>query len=149
MISLTFILQHCAFNSGHNHGCIHFHVHGCSHSIQSYCRCRGLPHTWQFQFQFPCTQLCHWQSTDDEHYCKEQQLHCICNFQRTVINIIWISKNIKIVNANVNVYDYSLISPSVQQASQFTHMVLELSLIQSHLWGEFNICAFCCNYKTI
>ena len=37
------------------------------------------------------------------------------------------------------VYAYSLISHQVQQTSQFTPLVLELSLIRSHLpWGEFN-----------
>ena len=36
----------------------HSHIHGCSHCSQSCCHCRGLLHTWQFQFQFPCTQLC-------------------------------------------------------------------------------------------
>ena len=40
---------------------------------------------------------------------------------------------------NVNVYVYSLISHRVQQTSQFTPLVLELSLVQSHLlWGEFS-----------
>ena len=34
---------------------------------------------------------------------------------------------------------YSLKSPSVQQTLQFTPLVLELSLIRSHLlWGEFS-----------
>ena len=43
------------------------------------------------------------------------------------------------VNVNVNVYVYSLISHRVQQTSQFTPLVLELSLIRSHLlWGEFS-----------
>ena len=43
------------------------------------------------------------------------------------------------VNKNVNVYVYSLISYEVQQISQFTPLVLELSLIQSHLlWGELS-----------
>ena len=37
-----------------------------------------------------------------------------------------------------------MISPWVQQTSQFTPWVLELSLIQSHLlWEEFSICALC------
>ena len=46
------------------------------------------------------------------------------------------------VNVNVNVYVYSLISHRVQQTSQFTPLVLELSLIRSHLLcGEFS--AFC------
>ena len=36
-------------------------------------------------------------------------------------------------------YFYSLISNRVQQTSQFTPLVLELSLIWSHLlWGEFS-----------
>ena len=36
-------------------------------------------------------------------------------------------------------YVYSLISHRVQQTSQFTPLVLELSLVQSHLlWGEFS-----------
>ena len=40
---------------------------------------------------------------------------------------------------NVNVYAYSLISHRVQQTSQFTPLVLELSLVRSHLlWGEFS-----------
>ena len=40
---------------------------------------------------------------------------------------------------NVNVYVYSLISHRVQQTSQFTPLVLELSLVRSHLlWGEFS-----------
>ena len=40
---------------------------------------------------------------------------------------------------NVNVEVYSLKSPWVQQTLQFTPLVLELSLIQSHLlWGEFS-----------
>ena len=34
-------------------------------------------------------------------------------------------------NINVNVFVYSLISPSVQQASQFTTLVFELALIKS------------------
>ena len=39
----------------------------------------------------------------------------------------------------VNVYVYSLISHRVQQTSQFTPLVLELSLVHSHLlWGEFS-----------
>ena len=43
---------------------------------------------------------------------------------------------------NVNVYVYSLIPPWVQQTSQFTPLVLKLSLIQSHLlWGECSIWA--------
>ena len=49
---------------------------------------------------------------------------------------------------NVNVYVYSLIyQPSVQQTSQFTPLVLELSLMQSHLlWVEFSICTFWYSY---
>ena len=44
-----------------------------------------------------------------------------------------------IVNVNVNVEVYSLKSPWVQQTLQFTPLVLELSLIRSHLlWGEFS-----------
>ena len=40
---------------------------------------------------------------------------------------------------NVNVEVYSLKSPWVQQTLQFTPLVLELSLIRSHLlWGEFS-----------
>ena len=36
-------------------------------------------------------------------------------------------------------YVYSLISHRVQQTLQFTPLVLELSLVQSHLlWGEFS-----------
>ena len=36
-------------------------------------------------------------------------------------------------------YVYSLISHRVQQTSQFTPLVLELSLVRSHLlWGEFS-----------
>ena len=36
-------------------------------------------------------------------------------------------------------YVYSLISPCIQQTWQFTPLVLELSLLQSHLlWGEFS-----------
>ena len=43
------------------------------------------------------------------------------------------------INVNVNVYVYSLISHRVQQTSQFTPLVLELSLVRSHLlWGEFS-----------
>ena len=39
----------------------------------------------------------------------------------------------------MNVYVYSLISHRVQQTSQFTPLVLELSLVRSHLlWGEFS-----------
>ena len=45
-------------------------------------------------------------------------------------------------------YIYHLISPWVQQNSQFTPLVLELSLIQSHLpRGEFSICALCCSCR--
>ena len=46
-------------------------------------------------------------------------------------------------------YVYSLIwSPWVQQTSQFTPLVLELSLTQSRLlWGEFSICTLCCSYS--
>ena len=54
---------------------------------------------------------------------------------------IKITRRIKIdkVNKNVNVYVYSLISHRVQQTSQFTPLVLELSLVRSHLlWGEFS-----------
>ena len=40
---------------------------------------------------------------------------------------------------NVNVYVYSLISRRVQQTSQFIPLVLDNSLIRSHLlWGEFS-----------
>ena len=40
---------------------------------------------------------------------------------------------------NVNVYAYSLISHRVQQTLQFTPLVLELSLVRSHLLcGEFS-----------
>ena len=40
---------------------------------------------------------------------------------------------------NVNVYVYSLISHRVQQTSQFTPLVLEFSLVRSHLlWEEFS-----------
>ena len=36
----------------------------------------------------------------------------------------------------------------VQQTLQFTLLVLELFVIQSHLlWGEFSICALCCSYS--
>ena len=43
------------------------------------------------------------------------------------------------VNVNVNVEVYSLKSPWVQQTLQFTPLVLELSLLRSHLlWGEFS-----------
>ena len=46
---------------------------------------------------------------------------------------------VKWINVNVNVYVYSLISHWVQQTSQFTPLVLELSLVRSHLlWGEFS-----------
>ena len=42
-------------------------------------------------------------------------------------------------NVNVNVYAYSLISHRVQQTSQFISLILELSLVRSHLlWGEFS-----------
>ena len=41
-----------------------------------------------------------------------------------------------IINVYVNVYVYSLISLWVQQTSQFTPLVSELSHIQSHLIGE-------------
>ena len=48
----------------------------------------------------------------------------------------------------VNVYVYSLISPWLHQTLQFTSLVLELSLTQSHLlWGEFNIYTLCCSYS--
>ena len=39
---------------------------------------------------------------------------------------------------NVNVYVYSLVSHRVQQTSQFTPLVLELSFIRSHLWEELS-----------
>ena len=43
------------------------------------------------------------------------------------------------VNKIINVHVYSLISHRVQQTSQFTPLVLELSLVRSHLpWGEFS-----------
>ena len=43
-------------------------------------------------------------------------------------------------------YVYSLISHRVQQTSQFTSLVLELSLVRSHLlWGEFS--AIFCSYS--
>ena len=54
----------------------------------------------------------------------------MCNF---------LQRNTQYVNVNVNVYVYSLISHRVQQTSQFTPLVLELSLVWSHLlWGEFS-----------
>ena len=44
-----------------------------------------------------------------------------------------------LIQLNVNVYVYSLISHRVQQTSQFTPLVLELSLVRSHLlWGELS-----------
>ena len=47
------------------------------------------------------------------------------------------------INVNLHVFAYSLISSRVQQTSQFASLVLEISLIQSHLlWGEFS-CALC------
>ena len=53
-----------------------------------------------------------------------------------------------IINENVNVSVYSLKSHSVQQTSQFTPLVLELFLTESHLlWGEFSICALSCSYS--
>ena len=43
----------------------------------------------------------------------------------------------KTINVNVNVEVYSPKFPSVQQTLQFTPLVMELSLIWSHLlWGE-------------
>ena len=52
------------------------------------------------------------------------------------------------VNVNVNVSVYSLKSPLSSADLQFTPLVLELFLIQSHLlWGEFSICAHCCSYS--
>ena len=45
----------------------------------------------------------------------------------------------KNVNVNVNVYVYSLISHRVQQTSQLTPLVFELSFAWFHLlWGEFS-----------
>ena len=42
------------------------------------------------------------------------------------------------MNVNLNVNVYSLISHRVQQTSQFTPLVLELSLVRSHLLcGDF------------
>ena len=54
-----------------------------------------------------------------------------------------LENNVKLVkckcNVNVNVEVYSLKSPWVQQTLQFTPLVLELSLIRSHLLrGEFS-----------
>ena len=55
---------------------------------------------------------------------------------KTIMNIN-ISINVN-VNVSVNVEVYSLKSPWVQQTLQFTPLILELSLIRSHLlWGEF------------
>ena len=52
------------------------------------------------------------------------------------------------VNVNANVCVYSLISPWVQQSSQFTTLVLKFALMQPHLlWGEFKICSLCCSYS--
>ena len=46
---------------------------------------------------------------------------------------------LSLLNVNVNVEVYSLKCPWVQQTLQFTPLVLELSLIRSHLlWGEFS-----------
>ena len=46
---------------------------------------------------------------------------------------LWVNK------LNVNVHVYSLKCLRVQQTLQFTPLVLELSLLQSHLvWGEFS-----------
>ena len=46
------------------------------------------------------------------------------------------------VNVNINVYVYSLISLRVRQILQFTPLVLEISVIWSHLlWGEFSACS--------
>ena len=51
----------------------------------------------------------------------------------------WLANYTTIVNVNVNVEVYSLISPRVQQTLQFTPLVWELSPIWSHLlWGEFS-----------
>ena len=53
--------------------------------------------------------------------------------------IVWVTIQHGHINVNVNVYVYSLVSHRVQQTSQFTPLVLELSLVRSHLlWGEFS-----------
>ena len=53
-----------------------------------------------------------------------------------------------LVNVNVHVSVYSLKSPLSSADLQFTPLVLELFLMQSHLlWGEFSICALCCSYS--
>ena len=72
---------------------------------------------------------------------------CLCFY--AVVKTVTLQQNL-IVNTsimllpnkwkvNVNVYDYSAISPWVQQTSEFTPLALEFSLIRSHrLWGEFS-----------
>ena len=63
--------------------------------------------------------------------------------------VIWsLRERLAFVNVNVNVYVYSLIFPWVQQTAQFTHLILKLPLMQSHLhWGGFSICTLCCIYS--
>ena len=69
---------------------------------------------------------------------KQQQryhaLHLICSLP---LCRAFLGGHINVNNINVEVY--SLKSPCVQQTLQFISLVLELSLIWSHLlWGEFN-----------
>ena len=63
----------------------------------------------------------------------------ITSFAKEVIIVVAVVIVVVVVNVNVNVEVYSLKSPWVQQTLQFTPLVLELSLIRSHLlWGEFS-----------
>ena len=55
------------------------------------------------------------------------------HFSSHLYNLITFSVS-KVVIINVNMFINSLISPSVQQTSQFTPLVLELSLKQSHIF---------------
>ena len=63
----------------------------------------------------------------------------VCNY-RCISSALFCAAIVSsLVNVNINVYVYRLISPWVQQTLQFTSLVLELSLIRSHLLeGEFS-----------
>ena len=57
----------------------------------------------------------------------------------TSVCVVFLSKTKPNIYVNVNVYVCSLISHRIQQTSEFTPLVLELSCIWSHLlWGEFS-----------
>ena len=84
-------------------------------------------------------------ATNDRENILQRTIHCLnllmpymwcMSSDHMIVQLLWYWWD---VNVNVNVEVYSLKSPWVQQTLQFTPLVLELSLVQSHLlWGEFS-----------